>query len=437
MRSMFPGYYRPTKIDFAEKFKSCIFCFDTNVLLNIYRYTSDSRDNLIKVLQHSTIKDRIWIPHRVGFEYHRRRTDVLLGQVDLTAKAEGIVDAAINSLEKLCRTDMFAVNVLIDPIKTELEAVKAKLHSKKGAKPDLLEGDQVFNALTELFEGKVGKPYEAEQENEVYKKGKGRYDARVPPGYEDRSNSPNETDQYGDLVIWFQLIDHAKDQNRPVILVTDDGKEDWWREVRGERLGPRVELIEEFAKATNGNWFYMYSTEQFLKHAKEHLEAPVTSQAIQEAEEIEKYDAQEVKNRSFGANIEEALKKLKREEERELAATVRAIELSGEAHIEPDHVGLRKSFSSLGLGPEQWRRALEGMVTPGEQWRRALEGVKLSDEKLMQAISGWALPGNELKQAPAAPKEVNDVRTNSESSSQPESLEKPSTREVSKQDGIT
>src|SRR4051812_32263128 len=95
MRSMFPGYYRPKAEEFAEKFKSCVFCFDTNVLLNLYRYTPESRDNLLKILRHEKIKDRIWLPHRVGFEYQRRRTDVLLGQLGLVEKAEGIVDAAI------------------------------------------------------------------------------------------------------------------------------------------------------------------------------------------------------------------------------------------------------------------------------------------------------------------------------------------------------
>jgi hypothetical protein len=111
MRSMFPGYSRPKSEEFAEKFKECIFCFDTNVLLNLYRFTPESRDNLVKVLQHAKIKDRIWLPHRVGLEYQRRRTDVLLGQLGLVGKAEGIIDVAIAELEKLRRTAMFAVEL--------------------------------------------------------------------------------------------------------------------------------------------------------------------------------------------------------------------------------------------------------------------------------------------------------------------------------------
>lgn len=115
MRSMFPGYYRPKQEEFAEKFKTCVFCFDTNVLLNLYRYTPETRDNLIEVLQHAKIKDRIWLPHRVGFEYQKSRINVLLSQLGLVSKAEGIIDAAIADLEKLRRTAMFAVNTIVDP----------------------------------------------------------------------------------------------------------------------------------------------------------------------------------------------------------------------------------------------------------------------------------------------------------------------------------
>jgi PIN like domain len=48
MRSKFPGFYRPKPEICAQKFKECVFSFDTNVLLNLYRYTPESRDNLIK-----------------------------------------------------------------------------------------------------------------------------------------------------------------------------------------------------------------------------------------------------------------------------------------------------------------------------------------------------------------------------------------------------
>ena len=45
------------------------FVFDTNVLLNLYRYPKDVSSEFINVLKH--IQDRIWIPYNVGLELSR------------------------------------------------------------------------------------------------------------------------------------------------------------------------------------------------------------------------------------------------------------------------------------------------------------------------------------------------------------------------------
>lgn len=409
MRSMFPGYYRPKADEFAEKFKECIFCFDTNVLLNLYRFTPESRESLLKVLQHANIRDRIWLPHRVGFEYQRRRTDVLLGQQGLVGKAESIIENAITELEKLRRTTMFAVNALIDPVRADLEAVKGKLQSKKEAKSDLMEGDPIFDALTDLFDGKVGKPYTADEEKAIHKKGKDRYDAKVPPGYEDGSKDPSDTDQYGDLLFWLQIIEYAKTQDKPIILVTDDAKGDWWRKVSGETLGPRVELIEEFAKETGGRWFYMYSTEMFLKHAKEHLEAPVTPEVIKEAEDIKKHDAQEEKARF---NISEALDALERGDPLAVAAAAEAVEqtrrlrstdysgiaaaadkmsrLQTGAEAEMERISRMRSEAEVALEKMGRVRDVGGIVAEMDRMSRMRDGAAAAMEKMNRMHDGVA-----------------------------------------------
>ena len=51
MRYLFPGYYQPTEEEFTELWKECIFSFDTNVLLHIYRYSPKTRQRLFDILE--------------------------------------------------------------------------------------------------------------------------------------------------------------------------------------------------------------------------------------------------------------------------------------------------------------------------------------------------------------------------------------------------
>lgn len=45
MRNKFFGYYKPTKEELAAMWNECIFVFDTSTLLNIYRYTPETRED--------------------------------------------------------------------------------------------------------------------------------------------------------------------------------------------------------------------------------------------------------------------------------------------------------------------------------------------------------------------------------------------------------
>ena len=94
-----------------------------------------------------------------------------------------------------------------------------------------------------MFEGKVGTPYTEEKLGKIYKEGEKRYKKKIPPGYKDIDKPGFEI--YGDLVLWFQVIDKAKSEKRQIILIVDEKKEDWWFKSKGKIIGPRPELINE------------------------------------------------------------------------------------------------------------------------------------------------------------------------------------------------
>src|SRR4051794_14371049 len=105
MKSKFPGYYRPTDAELAKMFKDCVFSFDANVLLNLYRFKPESRDSLVEVLR--KLKERIWLTHQAAFEYHDNRVGVIMGQRNMYEKLKSSLDDAIKKLEHERRSPSF------------------------------------------------------------------------------------------------------------------------------------------------------------------------------------------------------------------------------------------------------------------------------------------------------------------------------------------
>jgi predicted nucleic acid-binding protein len=293
MRESFPGYYRPTDEEFNEMWNTCLFVLDTNVLLNLYRYSSDTKEELLAILE--DLSDRLWVPHQVAFEYQRRRLDVIWEQKSRYNDVRELLSEKRKRLENELRKivgrgrhpfiDPKNWMVRIDELFKEIESETKELEEEH---PDWLSDDTIRQSITALLRGEIGAPYGPEVLREIYKKGGSRYADKVPPGYKDEEDKEGER-KYGDLVLWHQIIDKAKEENQPIIFVTDDRKEDWWWKFKGRTIGPRPELVEEIQDQA-GVKFYMYSTDPFMKYAGVYLKRNISQSAIDEARETRELD---------------------------------------------------------------------------------------------------------------------------------------------------
>jgi hypothetical protein len=292
MRKNFPGYYCPTEDEFVEMWEACTFAIDANVLLNLYRYSPETREELIGIL--AAISDRLWVPYQAALEYHRNRIKVIEQQASAYDKLRELLSDTRNKLENDLRSvasagrhPFISADRLLEKITTVFIEIEEELEGLGQEHPDLVDNDPIKNAIAALLEGKVGAPYSLERSSTIHKEGKTRYENEVPPGYRDASKGGIK--QYGDLVLWFQIIDHAKESKGPVILVTDDRKDDWWLRFKGRTTGPRPELVNEMVSKADV-LFYMYSTDPFMERARDYLERQVKQQAIDEVREIRKLD---------------------------------------------------------------------------------------------------------------------------------------------------
>jgi hypothetical protein len=305
MRNLFAGYYPPTESELKTLWSKATVVLDTNVLLNLYRLPVAARDDFLGVLE--IFKSRIWLPHQVALEFQRRRLTVIATErkttEDAFSYASGLIDEIRKRIDKL-QLDKRALDVKPADIIKELdEAHQSLIKPLKAAHEqqlDISSIDPIRDRIDKIIDNKIGEaPANQQDLDSLLKDADQRYASSIPPGYmdQDKDKNPNEASfifsqikyqrKFGDLILWLQTINHAKNQNlKHLILVTADRKEDWWWREQGKTIGPQPELVREIQSKAGLELFWMYSSDQFVEHAKQYAKAQISSESISEIKNV-------------------------------------------------------------------------------------------------------------------------------------------------------
>lgn len=312
MKKVIKEFLEPSKKEKQELWEKAVFVFDTNVLLNLYRYSAKTRNSLLNAFESFT--GRIWIPYQVAYEYMRKRCEVIYETVQrydqFKKEAEMFTGKAVETLRLTSNDDEVS----------ELKRYLFKwLDSNKERNLLVLnpEEDEILEKILKIFDGKVG-DIVLESELDVIKKdGEERYKKSIPPGYKDgikKKGQEDDNNAYGDLIIWKQIIKYSKENNVGIIYVTHDQKEDWWNIVKGKTIGPRVELRREFFAETKQE-FHMYSMNNFISTYNSLNEIPIDQSAVEEVISLDRAINKRHKERSYSlsekiAKVEDTLEKI-------------------------------------------------------------------------------------------------------------------------------
>lgn len=289
MKSQFPGYFKPTEKETTDLWENALFVFDANILLNLYRYSDETRDDFFKILD--KIKNRIWLPNQSASEFFENRLNVIYQQEKSYEEAE----KSLKTLEtefKNSRQHPFITKKTLKKLSLLSKEICEQLNESKNSHNKRINNDDVLDRIEELFNSKVGNEYNKEQLEEIYQEGKVRFLDKIPPGYKDgdkKDDSSQNIRKYGDLVLWKQILDESKKIEKGVILVTDDRKEDWWIRFNGKTLSPRPELKKEFQMVTEQT-FHMYQSDRFLEFATKHFGEEINENALEEIRELQRDD---------------------------------------------------------------------------------------------------------------------------------------------------
>lgn len=291
MKNTFPGYCKKTESEIKKIWENGIIIFDTNVLLNLYRYSDSTRNTILDLI--SKFSQQIYLPHQAGLEYNKNRYEVIAEQDKAYKEFLDKISQIQKDLQSTNKPP-FLSNKIDKNLNSVFEEVSAEVQESIQKYCDYLKDDPIYNKISELFDNRITEPFSKEKLEEIYKEGEDRYKLKIPPGFEDEKTKDGNR-KFGDLILWKQVIEKAKELQKDVILITDERKIDWWWKIKdGRNMGPRQELVEEIKNQANVD-FHMYSSERFLSYGQSFLKEQINNQALEEILAMKKAEINEIK----------------------------------------------------------------------------------------------------------------------------------------------
>ncbi|MBF6194158.1 PIN-like domain-containing protein [Nocardia sp. CDC186] len=304
MKAVLPEWYGPNDDQIKSFVTEATIALDANILLAPYRVGDKQRTDLFKVLRQ--VSERLWVPYQSALEYQRNRLSVASQQQQLydsiakigTERFDEALEGTIAKLEELRSQaikglrDNDISGVIANGFSETLEEIKKvgklrkekmrqdfdELRQKHAIDFTIVRKDDPIRAELDsiILPGNIGKRLDGPTRSDRVKKAQERVSNGIPPGYKDAGKE----DPTGDCLIWFELLDLAKESSRPVLFVTDDEKkEDWYERVHGQTIGPRVELRAEMLEFA-GQPYHQTTLDRFLQLANVHLKSAVPEETI-------------------------------------------------------------------------------------------------------------------------------------------------------------
>lgn len=293
MNSILKEYEDFSKEKIATIWEKAVIVLDTNILLNLYRYSESTRDNIIEVME--AFKDRLWMPYQVGIEYFNNRESTFLSIAKMGDDLKKQLDEGKKALlnvynnKETSRHPHLEKEEIGKRYDDAIKAVKEFIDQQTAKLHDYKAEDIVLQRLLSIYDGRVGTDFSTDELFEIYKEGEIRYAGLIPPGFEDerRKRGKGLRHLFGDLIIWKDMIRYSKEHGVDIIFVTEDAKEDWWDKKAG-KLSPHKELLREFRKESGGHTLLMYQQKGFLDASNQKIKDTTALEVEETSKEDER-----------------------------------------------------------------------------------------------------------------------------------------------------
>lgn len=282
----FGHYYRPDQDRVRDAFERGLIVLDTNVLLNMLRYSPSAREELVDVI--ATFADRCFVPHQIAVEYNRNRVRVVEDRrkelEQATTEINTIrskVRAVVNNLRDrrtLASADVDKLEISVFEFFEALEDASSDASEQYDLDPDDLVGevDLWTSRLSLVLAGRVALRPTEEMLSSDAAEATRRREQRVAPGFKDEAG--------GDYLWWAEVMRCPDLRDKPLVVVSDDAaKGDWRFEMRGFTVGPHAVLIDD-VRGAGGTDLILLTTRDLLKLVEDLGSNQVSETTIAEAE---------------------------------------------------------------------------------------------------------------------------------------------------------
>ncbi len=209
MRKKYQWYIPPSTEEIDAAWNGGVLTLDTNVLLDLYRYHTQTREDLLKAIE--GFKERIWISDQASREFIRNRNAVIAAaektflssakELDELARA---AESTINKLRGHRLVQRATIKTLNRKLMEAVKAAKDEIENSQKAHPNYFQTDPILERILTLFEGRVGPSPTDEERGTLAEEAEKRIQAKFPPGYLDTDKDGDRP--YGDFYLWRQVL---------------------------------------------------------------------------------------------------------------------------------------------------------------------------------------------------------------------------------------
>jgi predicted nucleic acid-binding protein len=261
------------------------FCLDTNVWLDLYRYSEPARKQFLRLL--GGMKGRLFVPNRVAVEFARNRRKVILAHHAPHRRITATLEKASKEITEGFKKHPDQVDTLrlIASAKMLMEQQFGSAEKKHN---DLLNDDPILTAILGIVD-EIGDPLPKEDAEKEHER---RKNDNIPPYCKTDDSDKEEESPAGDVVLWLELLRQYDGSGKPLIFVTGDMKPNWWLTVEGRHY-PQPNLVQEAYERTKGDILF-YASERFINTASARLGVEVPKTLAEETKKIRQQEEERI-----------------------------------------------------------------------------------------------------------------------------------------------